>query len=442
MFIPAQGNLSKVAFSWLLQLRWGALICQAVLLLAVYLFFRIDIPLPLVIAIISFEAGSNIYFFFLQRRSQDIPSSFFGLIMFLDLMLLTALLYYTGGAMNPFTFLFLVHVTIGAMLMRPLWSWGLTTFSICCYGLLFLLPSAGEGYMLGSGESNQAVCVDFADIASQQVHLAIHLRGMWAAYAITALFIVFFVSKIQQGLEERQETIARLKEEKLRSEKLASLATLAAGAAHEFSTPLATIAVAAGEMIYTAQKDNLNPDLLSDAKLIREQVQRCREILFQMSADAGEHLGESHEMIAVNEFIEAIIADLGQDFSHKIDFDNRVNGLRVYVPYRSLYRAIKGVLRNSIDSSAPEMPITISSWADDEFICFEVTDHGCGMDAATMAKAGEPFFTSKAPGKGLGLGLFLTKSMAERYGGDLHISSEQGQGTKVRLRLSRAQVKL
>ena len=91
--------------------------------------------------------------------------------------------------------------------------------------------------------------------------LKIHLQGMWVAFTVTAFFIVFFVSRIQLALARHQKTLADLQEEKTKSERMASLATLAAGAAHEFATPLSTIAVATGEMLHSLKKNQ--PDRLS-----------------------------------------------------------------------------------------------------------------------------------------------------------------------------------
>ncbi len=429
---PGESNLSQTAFGWLL-LRWVEVLCQIILIVTLVLFFKIAVPPYLIVAIIGFAAGSNVYLYLLRKHHQEIPAWLLGLIMFLDLILLTALLYATGGAMNPFTFLFLVHVTIGAMLMRPAWSWGLTLFSIFCYGLLFYLPELGAE-VLGGGHG-LAVRGEVVKLLDQHAYLALHLKGMWVAYCVVALFIVFFVGKIKQGLEEHQETIARLKEDKLRNEKLASLATLAAGAAHEFSTPLATIAVAAGEMLYAAETDGYPQDIVEDAKLIRGQVERCREILFHMSADAGEHMGESLETIPVGRLVVDILAELAESCPHPVEHDNRVGELAIRMGYRSLFRSLKGLVKNSIESSRKGTPVRVVSRVEDNFLCFTVIDQGEGMPPEILAKAGEPFFTSKGPGKGLGLGLFLAKSMAERYGGSLAIRSEENVGTTVTIRL-------
>lgn len=263
-------------------------------------------------------------------------------------------------------------------------------------------------------------------------HLKIHLQGMWFAFSITAFFIVFFVGRIQKALEDHQRLVSRLREEKVRNEKLASLATLAAGAAHEFSTPLSTIAVAAGEMMHLLKSQQGEPLLLEDVTLIRQQVDKCKEIIFQMAADAGENMGEAVEDFSLRQLLTEVLATFAaEDPDADVTFNNCAEDMRIEVPYRTFIRTMKGLLKNAVDASPAVEQITMTCRCDSAFLYFEVEDKGEGMDPETLAKAGEPFFTTKEAGEGLGLGLYLTKSFARRFGGDLQILSEPGQGTRV-----------
>ena len=106
---------ADIAFSWLLHLRWGAVFCQTTLIVAAYSYLEIAIPIIFVSTILIFEAGSNLFFAYLYRQKKVVPEWLFGLVMFLDIIFLTALLYYTGGPMNPFTFLYLVHIVLGTV---------------------------------------------------------------------------------------------------------------------------------------------------------------------------------------------------------------------------------------------------------------------------------------------------------------------------------------
>lgn len=435
---------SNIAFNRILMLRWGAILCQASLVLAAYFFFDTVTPLPMIILIFGFGFGSNIAFRNLfKKKNRTIPGGLFAFIMFLDILLLTALLHYTGGPMNPFTFLFVIHISLGAILMRPFWAWALAGFTTLCYAALFYLPQPNNttGALLSHGTNPVSACQSTVG-AGNILHneMSLHLQGMWLAFAITVFFVVFFVNKIQKDLEDHQNTLNELELEKNRSEKLASLATLSAGAAHEFSTPLATIAVASGEMLAALKQQSADPELIADTQLIREQVQRCREILYQMSADAGEHLAEALRTFTIAELYQEVIEWFPEHIRQRIKVACEINEMLIRMPFRTVKRIIRGLVKNGIDASDDTGIVTLTCRKDDKFLYFEVRDHGKGMDKETLSRAIEPFFTTKEPGKGLGLGLFLTESAAERFGGKLHIESSPGQGTRAVISFALKQV--
>lgn len=424
--ISADATRANIAFTWLLLLRWGELVCQALLVLAVYLFFETKPPLPILLAIITFEGTSNIVFHYLfQKRNRAVPGWLFTLVMFSDIALLTVLLHYTGGPMNPFTFLFLLHICLGAILMRPGWAWSLTGFTVLCYAGLFFL----QGH-LGGGAAGAArhTILPGVEPASDGVNL--HLQGMWLAFSITAFFVVFLFNKIQNDLEDYQQTVADLEREKNRNEKLAALATLAAGAAHEFSTPMATIAVAAGEMLDTLRLNASDPELISDAELIRGQVDRCRDILYRMTADAGEHLAEPLRTFTIAELMPEIVSLFPEKTQERILVACKAGELTVSMPFRTVKRVIRCLIKNGLESSEADIPVQVRCDLDEHFLYFEIEDHGEGMDEEVFSRAVEPFFTTKEPGKGLGLGLYLAESAAKRFGGSLQLFSGPGKGTK------------
>ena len=262
-------------------------------------------------------------------------------------------------------------------------------------------------------------------------HMKLHLKGMLLAFAITAFFIVFFVGKIQKALEEHQQTLVSLEEERARSEKLSSLATLSAGAAHEFSTPLSTIAVAAGEMLHQLKEGKIDAGLVDDAQLIKDQIKTCKDILYQMAADAGEHLGEALEKYEVSHVVFKILNEFSEEDQARIKVENVAADISVLIPLRTLVRTVKGLVKNGLDASQAASPVFLKCFYDENFLYFQVTDQGCGMDAESLLRAREPFFTTKEQGKGLGLGLFLAQNIAQQFGGELTISSDKLQGTVV-----------
>ena len=436
---PVNEATANIAFSWLQHLRWGAVLCQAILIFLAYSYLKIALPIIFVSIIILFEACSNILFTFLTRRRKVIPEWLFGLVMFLDIIFLTVLLYFTGGPMNPFTFLYLVHIVIGAILMRANWSWSLAVFTVLSYSSLFIvdpqvfgrLPLLLPGGFIG-GVDIQATCHPaVTEYTLLSDHMKLHLQGMLLAFAITAFFIVFFVGKIQKALEEHQQTLVSLEEERARSEKLSSLATLSAGAAHEFSTPLSTIAVAAGEMLHQLKDENMDQGLVDDARLIKDQVKTCKDILYQMAADAGEHLGEALEKYELEDVLTKIVSEFSEKDQARIKVENEAGEIAIQIPLRTTVRTVKGLIKNGFDASREVSPIFLKCFYDDNFLYFQVRDEGAGMDKENIVRACEPFFTTKEQGKGLGLGLFLAQNLAEQFGGELSITSEKQLGTTV-----------
>ena len=425
---------ARIAFAWLLHLRWGAVTAQVLLVLITLFFLEITLPYRIIFGILAFEIISNFLFAFLQKKETAIADRLFALVMFLDVALLTGLIYYSGGPMNPFTFLYLVHITLGAILMPPGWSWSLAFFTTGCYAALFLLP-AEKGL-------NQPCHPDQAIMDTLSDPLKIHLQGMWVAFAVTAFFIVFFVSRIQLALARHQKTLADLQEEKTKSERMASLATLAAGAAHEFSTPLSTIAVAAGEMLHALKKNSGedSAELLADVNLIRTQVARCKDILFHLAANAGDQMGEAFTIFSLDELMENLLQALPDSLKNQVHYTNSTGALLLRMPLRTLRRIVRGLIKNALDA-APNSSVFVECRQDANKLYIEVTDKGSGMAPEVATRATEPFFTTKEPGKGLGLGLFLAKSIAERFGGGLTLISAPGKGSQVTLFLALPQIR-
>ena len=392
----ARLDVEQINFSWLLKLRWGAIAGQVVTIAGVYWLMHIRLPLLPLGAIIGIELLSNIFYTWRIRRPTrewERPA-----LMALDVLLLTALLYFTGGPFNPFSFFYLVEIALGAAVLRPRWIWALVVLSIGCSGLLFL---------------------DYRELPiTHAEHMAIHLQGMWVAFGVAAAFIVYFLLRITRALSEREAELEASRQQTVRSERLASLATLAAGAAHELATPLGTIALVAKELERALAARPAGDDAAADVQLIREQVQRCRAILDQMATDAGEHAGEN--------IVPCSLAEILALENVRVELDDAARTRQFLFPPRALGQAIRGIVKNALDAS-PDVVVRAS--CENGHVRIEVRDQGAGMPPDVLARAGEPFFTTKPPGKGMGLGIFLTRALVERLGGSLRLVSVVGKGT-------------
>lgn len=409
-----------INFSWLIRLRWGAIVGQLALILGSRFVLGIDLPLAELFGLVGIEAASNAALTLWLRRTRDIRPWMVGLVMGLDVALLTAMMRLTGGPLNPFSTLYLVNIALAAVVLPSTWSWFLTALSLSCFGFLFI---------------DQAVLQGGAEMAHSHDHMRMHLEGMWLAFGLAAGFIVYFVQRVTGALAQRDTELATARALTARNERLASLATLAAGAAHQLSTPLSTIAVVAKELERQLEREDPDGASAGDARLIREQVERCRDILLQLATDAGESTGEALQPTRIEDLLHAAMRGLPHAGAIALSLSASARDGSLHAPPRALAQALRGLLKNACEASPPGQPVEVrvdraaGDWT------IEVTDRGAGMSDDVLARAGEPFFTTKGPDEGMGLGVFLARTVVERLGGRCSIDSESGRGTVVHVHL-------
>jgi two-component system sensor histidine kinase RegB len=204
---------------------------------------------------------------------------------------------------------------------------------------------------------------------------------------------------------------------------------MAAGAAHELSTPLGTVALAAKELEHALTK-TAEPELAADARLIREQVGRCRTILEQMAQGAGT-VGESVAACTLGELLEeALVGVRDAPVVHR-DIPAALARTALRLPPRAVSQALRSLVTNAQDASLPTAAVVIAARCQDGTVELAIRDRGAGMPSEILDRIGEPFFTTKPPGSGMGLGLFLARAVIEAVGGTLQIDSTTGAGTEV-----------
>lgn len=416
---PPQGDdIHRLNFAWLIRLRWVAIIGQSAVILATRLMGEFDFPYPWLVVILFLEILSNLVLIGWSRTGRPRHESLGLIVLIADIAFLTALLSLTGGAENPFNLFYFIHVALAALVLRPLWTWSITIMSILSYVGLYFVPL----------DDRHLPWVKTSELWTLET------QGKWVAFAVSAMVIAFFINMIQTALTKRENELIRIRDAKMRNEKLASLATLAAGAAHEFSTPLSTIALVASELQRGLEKKNADAHFIEDTVLIRDQVERCREILRQMSADAGESMGEFARPVPLTELIEHTLESL-PDSSRVIVAIDTHRRAQLRVPPTAVGQALRGLVNNALEASTSDQKVELVVYENDEDIVIEIRDQGMGMTPEILTRAAEPFFTTKEAGQGMGLGVFLARTLVEKIGGRLTISSEIGDGTVVSVHL-------
>lgn len=415
---PDSNDAVTVALPWLLRFRWAVLAGQLVLVGAGRPLLGLSIP-AWVVAIPVLVAASNVAARTLARRLAAATVAA-GLLL-LDIVLLTALLAATGGAANPFTILYLVQIALSALVLRPRWTWLMAAASVVGFSSLFLFSPRADPHAAHGMAMN----------------LASHLRGMWAAFVLAALATALFVTLLRRSLDRRERELAGLRDLALRYDRLATLSTFAAGAAHELATPLGTIALVAAETEVHAAS-GANELVCRDLRTIRSEVERCRVILDDLAGRAGETAGEIVQPTALHELVGDALSRLGSEERRCVRFDGEASATRnvvLNVPRRALVRALVTLLRNAFDASAAGEPIEVRVTSEAGWASLSVLDRGSGPSRGLAERVGEPFLTTK--GEGLGLGLFAAKRLLALLGGELRLAARPGGGAIAELKLPR-----
>jgi two-component system sensor histidine kinase RegB len=232
------------------------------------------------------------------------------------------------------------------------------------------------------------------------------------------LVVAYFAVEMARAVRIRDAQLNRVREEILRNERIVSLGTQAAGAAHELGTPLATMSVIIGEMHH----DCPDPEHRDNLNILDDQVRNCKRILNSLLA----HAHETSSELSLEEFIRTVL-DEWQLLRPTVHYRFQVKGIQPSPRVRAdlaLRSALLNLLNNAADASPEEMDILLH-W-DNVNITLEIHDHGPGLTSEVASRAGSVFFTTKQEGRGLGL--FLANATLERLGGSVRLSNREGGG--------------
>ena len=445
--MPQSFETSFLNAAWLINLRWVAVVGQIAAIVGAVIFFQTELPaLWAMLVVISVTAISNVLLSLWFSRSgyaaenlQLPDTSIFqtpsgpgwrtvlGLVMVMDVLSLTALLFATGGPNNPFSLFMLVNVSLGALILDRKWAWGINVLANLCLLLLAFEHMDLEYLDMGLPAFRRAG------------RMTLNHLSLLVAFATCSSVIVYFMTRLTGEVRQQQAAVRDVQQQQARNEKVEALGTLAAGTAHELATPLSTIAIVAKDVEQAFEKHPPNfpgaQEVIEDVHLIRSQLDRCRTIIDRMSSHAGEAVGEPLKHVSLGVLADASLEGLiGRGRVH-LDLLPEDHSQMVSVPIDGLSQAIRGLVQNALDADNSDRPVNVKIRKREGGWCWKIVDRGTGMAPAVLERVSEPFFTTKPPGKGMGLGVFLAKNVVKRLGGTVKHTSVEEEGTTVTILL-------
>ena len=419
----------------MLHLRWFAVAGQLITILAAGSLADVELPYIPLLGLVALTAVTNaVYGIWLHTlkpvdrlagpdaasddtHPNDESEILHGAaltLMLLDLLTLTAMLYFSGGAGNPFSFFYFVNLAVGGVMIRPRAAWSLTATAIA--GYTFLL--------------NDSVPVAGLD-TFQPDGFDLQTGGLMLAFATCSSVVTYYVTRTAGELKQRERQLLRAQAEQAASQRLEGLTTLAAGAAHELATPLSTIDVIVRELSRHLEDCEKPASVDTDLKLIDDELEMCRQILHRMRSAAGDSMAQRWDRTTVGDLIDTTLDGIRDP--HRVDVTDgteAVEGQRLWIPQEAVAQAVRNLIHNGLDASGETGRVRLEPRLVGDQMQLSVLDSGQGMSKEVVGRASDPFFTTKEPGRGIGLGLFLTRNVISQLGGTLEFQSKLGQGTE------------
>jgi len=392
----------------LITLRWIAVVGQLSAVLIVYYIFNFPLPLWESLAVISLSATLNLFLRFRFGANVRLRNRYVAMLLGYDIIHLAVLIYLTGGLVNPFSLLFLVPTTISAATIKVKYTIWLGLLTVLSISLLipFHLP-------LPWGREN--------DI---QLPL-IYLIGVWTALVCSLLFMGAYSWRIANEAREMANALFATEKVLAREQKLTALDGLAAAAAHELGTPLATIALVAKELRHEIP-DGI--DASEDLDLLMSQTVRCRKILANLT-----HGGSEGDALFERVEIDAMLAEIMEPYQRDLPVElirlqSEPSGLPTPIVSRNpgIHFGLETLIENAVGFAHEK--VTVKTWWSDGKIVIIVEDDGPGISPAVIDRLGEPYVTtrpvnpeniSSPEDEGMGLGFFIAKTLLERSGGKI-----------------------
>lgn len=409
--------LSRNNLLQLVQLRWLAVAGQFATILGVVFLLGVQLPLTEMLIVLSVLGVFNLASWLRFRTTVgEIANGelFIGLLV--DLFLLTALLYYSGGITNPFIYLYLLQVAVGAVLLKPRYIWAFVILAIACFlwltqwHLPLMLPEL-SGISLSPN----------------------YIGGLLICFILNAVLLVIFIHRISTNLRQRDARLADLRQRAAEQQHIVRMGLLASGAAHELGTPLATMSVILGDWSHSAPLID-DTVMLDEIKLMQLQLQRCKTIVSGILMSAGETRRETTVLTTLHAFFDQLVDEWRSTRPSQLLNYDRTDLLNTPVISDSALKQVIGnILDNGVDAAATDsLRLTVTSHEQWLTICIQ--DTGPGFSPEMLVNFAKPYHSTKGR-PGSGLGLFLSANVVRALGGTIEASNLTTGGAQVLVKL-------
>ena len=407
---PVAGATMHRNLMLLIQLRWIAVIGQLITIAVVDLVMHIRLPLPAMSAVLVVFMAGNLMSVLRLRRPEPVSNHELLATLTFDAFILTALLYLSGGSTNPFTSLYLLQVILGAVLLEGWASWAIVALATLCFLGLTLayrplnLPAEGPDLF------------------------RLYILGALIGFALDAVLLVFFISRISANLRQRDAGLAALRQRAAEEDHIVRMGLLASGAAHELGTPLSTLDVILGDW-RAMPKLAGDPELAQEIEDMRAEVARCKSIVTGVLLSAGEARAEAAAAADLKAYLRNLFAEWrARRAPDAASYEDALRADPKIVADSALKQALHNLLDNAIEAS-PGAVAMHAQIAGDHLVV-AIKDRGPGFTPQMLADLGKPYHSTKAR-PGSGLGLFLVVNVVRKLGGHVEARNRDTGGAEV-----------
>jgi two-component system sensor histidine kinase RegB len=415
---PVAPGLGRISLRTLVPIRWIAVVGQALTLVIVHFGLGYHLPLLPAFAIVACSALLNLFLILHRQAATRLGERDAALYLGYDILQLAALLYLTGGLHNPFAILILAPITVAATILSQRPVIGLSALAVAAITVLAVwhvpLPWAGR---------------------APAFPLPLVL-GTWIALAMATLFIALYTWSVAQEARRLRDAVTATQLALAREQQVSAVGSLAAAAAHELGSPLATIAVIAKELARELPSDSPHAE---DAALLVSQSERCRKILARLAQQHDEDGGSPYARLPISSLVEAAL-DSHHDHGVRVIFaTTSASAENEPLVRRSpeILHGLNNLIQNAVQFARREVSVT-TSW-DAHTVTVEIADDGPGFPLHLLGRLGEPYLSTRAgESNHMGLGIFIAQSLLERSGARLDFANLPEGGAHVAISWDRA----